>query len=63
MSKATKQQHFAEIVVFDLRNKANVYLAVGDTETRDRILATISNLEELYGIRTRTHPAEDQRSA
>jgi hypothetical protein len=67
VSKAAGMQHLAEKVVFDLRKKVNVYLAVGDTETHDRILTTISNLEELYGIRnrerTRTHPPKNIRFA
>jgi hypothetical protein len=65
MSKAAGMQHLAEKVVFDLRGKVNVFLAMGDTETRDRILATISNLQELYGIRNlerrRMHPATHKR--
>ena len=66
MSKATKQRDFlnhdAETIIFDLRRRADVFLQVGDTETRDRILATTSNLQELYGIRTRTHPATHKRA-
>ena len=39
----------AEAVLFDLRKKASLFLQAGDTETFNRIQATIANLQDIYG--------------